>query len=292
MEPVSIALICAAVFGTVMVIAAFLRQILLSRDKKLNDEAQSRALTQEALELEKIRIQMQNNHRFINHYNMLGDNKEVIEYLDAQIDRIFKEKAKCIELYGHKVLEKSMAIVSSGGISAEVKAACDQLRESCELLIEMYDTELKGIQDKRAAEWGNHTLLQQKILEQEAARNASLDEVYKQHSSILEKVFLRHIDAGEIFAVKGIEAGTTSFKDMLMAPINLLMAYFGRVAVVPGISVTHTKVEHVARMNVDHAEKEINSPRHEDVHQKDKAHKTEVPAQVEVKENSYSLSMF
>ncbi|MDR3443311.1 MAG: hypothetical protein P4L65_09855 [Legionella sp.] len=289
MEPVSIALICAAAFGTVMVIAAFVRQILLSRDKKLNDEAQSRALAQEALELEKIRIQMQNNHRFINHYNMLGDNKEAIEYLDTQIDRIFKEKAKCIEMYGQKVLIKSMAIVSSGGISAEVKAACDQLRESCELLITMYDNELKGFQEKRAAEWGNHTLLQQKILEQEAARNASLDEVYKQHSSILEKVFLRHIDAGGIFAVKGIEAGTTSFKDMLMAPINLLMAYFGRVAVVPGISLMHTKVEHVARMNVDQVEKEINSPSPEDAYQGDK---DQVPEPVEVNEDSYSLSMF
>ena len=33
MDPMTIALICAAVFGTVMILSAFIRQLLLSRTK-------------------------------------------------------------------------------------------------------------------------------------------------------------------------------------------------------------------------------------------------------------------
>ncbi|CZR30312.1 Uncharacterised protein [Legionella pneumophila] len=64
MEPVTIALICAASFGAVVALSAFIRQLLLSRDKNLNDEAQRKAINQEAGELEKMREQMQSNKRF------------------------------------------------------------------------------------------------------------------------------------------------------------------------------------------------------------------------------------
>lgn len=42
MEPITIAIICATVFGVVSGLAAFIRQLILSRDKKLNDKAQKR----------------------------------------------------------------------------------------------------------------------------------------------------------------------------------------------------------------------------------------------------------
>jgi len=50
MEPVTIALICSAAFGAVVALSVFIRQLILSRDKNLNDKAQRRALTQEANE--------------------------------------------------------------------------------------------------------------------------------------------------------------------------------------------------------------------------------------------------
>ncbi|MGL5741893.1 MAG: hypothetical protein ACRCXC_04760 [Legionella sp.] len=74
----------------------------------------------------------------------------------------------------------------------------------------------------------------------EKSSNSNLDSVYKQHSALLEKVYLRHIDDTEIVAVKGIEASTMSFKDMIMAPIQFLMQYFG---VSPGISLVQTRVD-------------------------------------------------
>lgn len=92
MEPVSIALICAAVLGTVVVLAAFIRQILLSRDKQLNDTAQSRALSQEVKELEKMRTQMQSEKRFDSHYQVLGANKDAIKYIDTKIEEILIKK--------------------------------------------------------------------------------------------------------------------------------------------------------------------------------------------------------
>ena len=82
MEPVTIALICSAAFGVVVALSVFIRQLILSRDKNLNDKAQRRALTQEANELEKMREQMQSNKRFDSHYRVLGSNKDAIVYLD------------------------------------------------------------------------------------------------------------------------------------------------------------------------------------------------------------------
>ena len=78
MDPISIALICAASFGAVVTLAAFIRMMILSRDRALNDEAQRTALTQEAGELERMREQMQSNKRFDSHYKVLGANKDAI----------------------------------------------------------------------------------------------------------------------------------------------------------------------------------------------------------------------
>ena len=48
MEPVTIAIIGAVVFGVVVAVSAFVRQLILSRDKNLNDKAQNKALELEA----------------------------------------------------------------------------------------------------------------------------------------------------------------------------------------------------------------------------------------------------
>ena len=58
MESAIIALVCVTVFGVVGILSAFIRQLLLSREKRLNDLAQQRALQQETHELEKIRQEM------------------------------------------------------------------------------------------------------------------------------------------------------------------------------------------------------------------------------------------
>lgn len=257
MDPMTIGLICAAAFGTVMVISAFIRQLLLSRDKKLNDEAQSRALAQEANELEKIRLQMQNKKRFDTHYQLLGDNKDAIKYLDNQIEEILNKKSEIVERYAQMILKESGTIISSGEVSPERKAICDKLREEIDYKMAFYDGELKMLQKRRAILWDSHVDFERYLLAQERVCNNNLDNVYKQHSALLEKVYLRHIDNAEVIATKVIDAGTVSFKDMLMAPIQFLMQFFG-VGTAPNIAVVQTRVEHGARREVERAEREIN----------------------------------
>lgn len=285
MDPVTIALICTAVFGTIMVASAFLRQLLISRDKKLNDAAQSRAMSQEAAELEKLRSQMLSNQRFEAHYQVLGENKDAIKYVDLQIEDILRKKVALIERYAKATAKESGTIISSGEASVERKAACDKLRGEIDQELALYDTELHQWQQKRAHLWDAHTDFQKQLLAQERTRNEHLDNIYKQHSALLEKVYIRHIDGAQAVTLKGMEAGSMSFKDMLMAPIQFLMQFFSRgTAVMPSIALVQTRVEGAARENVERVESDINNPEREFVarprrHQASRAtESTETPA--------------
>lgn len=186
MEPVTIALICAASFGAVVALSAFIRQLLLSRDKNLNDEAQRKAINQEAGELEKMREQMQSNKRFDSHYKVLGANKDAIIYLDNKIEDVLRKKAQLVDRYAQVSLKESGAIVE-GGISIERKDACDRLKKEIDEEIKFYDSELLHLQQRRTSLWDTHTDLQEYLLGQEKSRNESLDHLYKQHTSLLEK---------------------------------------------------------------------------------------------------------
>lgn len=260
MEPVTIALICAAAFGAVVALSVFVRQLLLSRDKNLNDEAQRRAITQEAGELEKMRDQMQSNKRFDSHYKVLGANKDAIVYLDTKIEDILRKKTQLVERYAQVSLKESGAIVE-GEISPERKAACDRLKQEIDEEIKFYDSELEHLQKRRTSLWDTHTDLQEYLLGQEKSRNESLDYIYKQHSGLLEKIYIRHTDDSEHIAKQTIEAGTSSFKMMILAPIQFLLQYFN---ISTGISFDQSKIEKAARDDVDKAESDINDSENSD----------------------------
>ncbi|HRD69585.1 MAG TPA: hypothetical protein PK657_05540 [Legionella sp.] len=255
MEPVTIALICSAAFGAVVALSVFIRQLILSRDKNLNDKAQRRALTQEANELEKMREQMQSNKRFDSHYRVLGSNKDAIVYLDNKIDDILNKKTQLIERYAQVTLKESGAIVE-GEISTSRKEVCDRLKAEIDAEIQFYNTELNQLQQRRTALWDTHTDLQEYLVGQEKSRNENLDFVYKQHSSLLEKIYLRHTDASEHIAKQTIDAGTSSFKSMILAPIQYLLNYFKLSS---GISLDKAKLEKDARDEVDKVEDDVNS---------------------------------
>lgn len=254
MEPGIIALICAAAFGTVVAIAAFVRQLILSRDKNVNDEAQRRALAQEAAQLEKMREQMQSSKRFDSHYKVIGSDKEAIIYLDNKIEEILHKKTLLIDRYSQLTLKESDAIVG-GQISKNRKEACDRLKAEIDEEIKFYDSELVNFQQRRTSLLDTHTELQEYLLKQEQSRNASLDAIYKQHSSLLEKVYLRHIENAEHVATQSINAGTTTFKSIIMAPIHFLLQYFN---ISSGISLSQAQIEQAARHDVDQMEKDIN----------------------------------
>jgi hypothetical protein len=254
MDPIIVALICAASFGAVASIAAFVRQLILSRDKNLNDEALRRAQAQSAAQLEKMREQMQSHNRFDSHYKVLGTNKEAITYLDNKIEEILNKKIALIERYSLLIVKESGAIVS-GQMSRERKEVCDKLKLEVDKEIKFYDGELLHFQKRRTALWDTHKDLQENLLKQEKMRNASLDEIYKQHSSLLEKIDLRYNENAEHVAIQSINAGTSTFKAVIMAPIHFLLQYF---TLSSGIYLTQAQIEQAARDDVKDMEDEIN----------------------------------
>ena len=84
-----------------------------------------------------------------------------------------------------------------------------------------------------------------------------MDEIYKQHSGLLEKVYLRHIEDSEQVAKHSIEAGTSTFKAMAMAPLQFLLQYFN---ISTGIALSRVELENESRDDVDDAEDDVNDP--------------------------------
>ncbi|ASQ45569.1 hypothetical protein [Legionella clemsonensis] len=254
MEPVTIAIICVTAFGVVAVLSAFIRQLLLSRDKNLNDQAQQIALAQEVKELENLRNEMANNKRFDSHYQVLGSNKEAIQYLDQKIEDILKKKADLIERYSKIAVKESTAIIG-GEQSAERKAICDKLKQEIDNELGFYNNELEQLQKRRDSLWDTHSELKDYLLEQEKKRNRHLDAIYQRHSGLLEKIYLRHNKNSETIAVKSIEAGTQTFKALILTPITMLMQYFKPSS---NIDDEQAKDEIDSREDVSDAEDDIN----------------------------------
>ncbi len=254
MEPLVIALICAASFGAIVALSVFVRQLILSRDKNLNDEAQRKALALEASELEKMREQMHNNSRFDSHYKILGNNKDAIIYLDTKIEDILKKKAQLVERYSQVSLKESEAIVNGDVLPAR-KKACDLLKQEIDDEMKFYDSELVQLQKRRTTLWDAQKDMEKYLMAQEKSRNDTLDSIYKQHSGILEKIYVRHTNNTEEIAKQTILAGTSSFKAMIMAPIQFLLQYFN---ISTGIDLDHSKIEESARENVSDTEDDVN----------------------------------
>lgn len=254
MDPITIAIICAAVFGVVATLAAFIRQLLLSRDKELNDKAQERALAKETANLEKMRNEMANNKRFDTHYQVLGSNKEAIMYIDQKIEDNLKRKYEIIQRYAKLTIKESSNIIS-GETSEDRKKICDKLKEEMDKEIKFYDSEIFLLQTRRGNLWDSHSEFQDYLLDQEKKRNKHLDGIYKQHSDMLEKVYLRHNENSEHVATSSIKASTETFKALLMAPIHFLMSVF---KLSTGISTDAAEDEVNSRDEVDDIQSDIN----------------------------------
>ncbi|QDP72992.1 hypothetical protein FOG18_10660 [Legionella israelensis] len=254
MEPVTIAVICAVSFGGAVALVAFIRQLLLSRDKHLNDKAQQRALAKEVKELEKMRLQMETNKRFDSHYKVLGSNKDAIVYLDNKIEEILQKKFQLIDRYSQVTLKESAGIIDKGIIKERMET-CDRLKKEIDKEISFYDNELKELQKRRSTLWDTHTQLQEHLIDQEMSRNKQLDELYRKQTGMLEKIFIRHIDDSENITRESIKAGTSTFKMLIMAPVQFLLQFF---KLSNGISLDQVTKEKEHREDVSEIEKDIN----------------------------------
>ncbi|KTD16285.1 hypothetical protein [Legionella jordanis] len=260
MEAITIAIICATAFGVVALLSAFIRQLLLSRDKDLNDKAQQRALSQEVFELENLRKEMISPKRFDSHYQVLGSNKDAIQYLDQKIEDILKKKTDLVQRYAETAIKESTAIVN-GEQSLERKSICDKLKNEIDIELQFYQKELEQLQKRRDSLWDTHSELKDYLLEQEKKRNSHLDVIYERHSGMLEKIYLRHNQNSENIATKSIDASTETFKAFIMAPITMLMQYFKPST---NISEDKAKGEIGNRGEVSGAEGDINDSKKTD----------------------------
>lgn len=260
MEPVTIAIVATAVFGAVTALSVFIRQLLLSRDKRLNDNAQHRALGQETRELERLRKQMEGSKRFDSHYKVLGVNKDAIQYLDQKIEDTLNKKFALIQRYSQIAIKESSAIIEKGQ-PTERKVVCDLLRDEIDKEMIFFDRELQQLQNRRAALWDTHSELQIYLIEQEKSRNEKLDGIYQTHTSVLEKIYIRHNESTDQVAKHTIEAGTHTLK-YLMAPWQLLMKFFGMST---GIKPQTAPAEMVSRKSVADIQREINADSANDV---------------------------
>ena len=255
MGPIAIAVICATVFGVISSIGAFIHQVLSSRDKRLNDLAQQRALGQETTELKKLRDEMLNFKRYNAYYQVLGENKEAVQYLDQKIEEILKKKSALIDRYSQAIIKESNAIVA-GDVSLARKEVCDKLKAEIDSQCKAYDLEIEQLQKRRASLWDSHKELQAYILDQEKKRNEHMDAVYQQHSALLEKIFLRHNENSEHTAKSLIESSTQVFKSFIAAPIEFLAACFN---LSQGISLKAVQQEKLRRQTIAALQASINN---------------------------------
>jgi hypothetical protein len=224
MESVTIAIISATLFGVIDSLTTFIRWLISGRDKHLNVLAQKRALAKKACELETRRRKIFSNKRFDSHYQVLGDNKHAIQYLDQKIDETLKKKAEIIERYVQLTIQESSAIIAESR-TLDRKIVQEQIKEKIDNEIRSRNKEILKLQNRRANLWDSHFELQDYLLEQECMQNKYLDNAYQQQSDMFEKIHFRHNEENLYCGKYSIEAETTSFK-MIEAPMNFLLGIF------------------------------------------------------------------
>ena len=272
MEPVSIAIIGTAVFGVTTSVAVFIRQLLLSRDQRLNEKAQERALEKETAALEKMRQKMESTTRFDAHYSVLDSNKDEIQYLDQKIENLLEKKFTLVKRYSELALKESAQMIKGQG-QEDRKEIIGRLRDEIDLEIEFYDEQIKTMQQRRAGIWDTHLELQTYLVEQEQSRNKSLDELYHSHTSMLEKIYLRNIDKSEKVTIKSIDSGTSAMS-LIIEPLKLLLQF---LQILPSISKERAEEEVSWRDEVDDYEDYLNHDDEPSYNEEDEVTYDELP---------------
>ena len=167
---------------------------------------------------------------------------------------ILKKKMALIQRYAQLTVKESNAAIG-GDLSTDRKDVVDLLRAEIDREIQFYNTELEQLQKRRSSIWDAHQDLESYLIAQEKSRNEKLDNLYQSHTSLLEKIYLRHNENEEHIAVQTIDAGSKAF-DMLSAPWKLLTEFFKSSS---GLSPDKAKEEAEEREKIQKEEAEINA---------------------------------
>jgi hypothetical protein len=254
MEPVTVAIICATVFGAVVALSAFIRQLILSRNQSMNDKAQNKAVTIEAKQLADMRKELEQSERFNSHYQMLGSNREAVRHIDENIEQLLEKKTQLIDRYSSMAIQQSHAIID-GECNKKTKSDCDRLKLEMDKQLEIYDEQLHVLQERRAKLWDTNDDLQFYLIGQESKRNEKLDYLYQRHSGILEKLYIHHNNNSLDVTKQTLSEGTSAFKMIILAPLRFLMGFFG---LSKNIDLDKAQEEIDLRDDVSETEDEIN----------------------------------
>jgi hypothetical protein len=224
MEVSTIAIVCAPAFGVVAMLSTFIGQVLLSRDKALNEKAQKKALNQELFGLEKLRKEI-GGLKGLDADSEDSGVKGDVQELDANIKAIFKKKSALVERYAEMVAKESNAVICKEQ-SLENQEMCKRFKNEIDKELSFYQQELQQLQMQRDAEGNVHSPLRHNRLEQEKQVLSHLQVVYERHVGLLEKVYLRHDHIEADTAAKFLETRVIRFNPLTWGSVTALKQCF------------------------------------------------------------------
>ncbi|MDF1677333.1 MAG: hypothetical protein P1U32_01400 [Legionellaceae bacterium] len=206
-------------------VGTLLWQSRLSRDKQLNQKAQLRALDKESKGLRELRQQQSKERCFQAHYAVLGDTKAEIQAVNQKIDVLFEKKLVLIQSY-EKLVHEASSYMILGFEFFSSKKTPKILTEHFEQILETYEKELSTLQTHRAGLWDMRADFQKHLLDEEKVRNDHLDNLYHEHTALLEKVYLGQLESTDAVNKASIEAGTQSLQSSIFYPLQFLTSFF------------------------------------------------------------------
>lgn len=224
MEPVSIVVICAASFGGLMTLASVIHQYFLSRNQRLHQLAEERAVRYQQKALERLRNEIRQN-QFKQEYHLLDENKEAITHLDEEIHKLMTQKITIIQRFS-KLMDKEVKRKRERFFSSHHQKKINTLKEEMSLSLSLSDQRIKTLQDNRGDLLQYKKHIEKDIRQKEIEQNKALNTLYEQHGAFLEKIQLKQAEYRFSLANSIVSATTSLFDKLIMAPAKFIAAYF------------------------------------------------------------------
>lgn len=171
----------------------FVYQMTSSRDQSLNQKAQQKALAQEQRRLNGLKEQLMTT--LPHEINLCQTND--VDLLNQHIEQLFEEKYGLIQAY-IQIAQEEVVAVLQGDIAPERKHACDEQREQMESELRFFSGQLQLMQRQRAALLSVASIEQKQWLQSENTRLHTMNQLFRRHATLLEKIYARHAHYSEM----------------------------------------------------------------------------------------------
>lgn len=210
-------------------------QMALSRDKCLNQKAQQKALVQEHHRLHCLGQQLLSS--LSNDIPLLHE--QDVDQLNRHIEQLFEEKCQLVQQY-IQMAQIEAAAVLQGDMTPNRKQACDTLRTQIECELRFFSGQLQTMQQERAAVLSDASLLQKQWLQSENERLNTLNQLFRRHATILEKIYVRHAHHSEMDGV----VSCPTYRYLTGFSAQWLMQFYGTAQ---NITIEQSEQEHELR---------------------------------------------